>query len=548
MSGIVYWMLALFAAINWATPTAAAQTKDDDSAIETESGRLTGIVNATGQVNEYLGIPYAAPPVGPLRWMPPRPFGRWQGIFAATTPGHDCTQDQDTNSQEDCLYLNVFTPHLMGTGHEDQNEGDGLPVMVWIHGGGLTRGAGSEFDPTPLVEGGRVIVVTLNYRLGLLGFFAHPALDHEGHLAGNYGLMDQQFAMWWVKRNIAAFGGDPHRMTVFGESAGGLSVYSQLASPLAAGLFERAIAQSGAYASFADYLDRIVLLATAETTSTPATPAGVAIATALGCPDQSAACLRNRTIADLVNNQPNGIFPFIDGILLRQTLRSSFASGDFNRVPVITGTNHDEYRYFVATNYDLGLGPITNTCSSPTDLTCYATALMKLYWSLTPAQQGMVLSSYPVTSSSSADAGSLALSAAGTDGTFVCTARHATQELAAHVITYAYEFNDENAPIPSPRYSTVSFPMGAYHGADVKYLFNEGGVPAPFTADQEQLSQAMISYWTQFAKNGNPNSPGRPFWAPYVPAIDQRLSLVPPLPAVESGFAVAHNCAFWDMF
>ena len=548
----VIGLAALFAAMTCGTPSAKATDSFEHRAIWTESGPLEGVV--TAQVNSYLGIPYAAPPVGSLRWMPPRPFGRWPGVFSATQVGHECPQlsvtfPQTVVGDENCLFLNIYTPNVEenpdrddghANEHRDHNRHHGFAVMVWIHGGGLTQGAGSDFDPTPLVKGGGVIVVTINYRLGLLGFLAHPALDSEGHLAGNYGLMDQQFALGWVRRNIAAFGGNPHRVTIFGESAGGLSVYSQLASPLAAGLFRRAIAQSGAYASFADYLDRIIPIAIAETAGGPGVDPGTTVADRLGCTSQTAACLRGVTVtaATVVGLRPRAIFPFIDGTLLTQTLRGAFASGSFNRVPVITGTNHDEYRYFVARNYDLnpGVGPLNNAD--------YTTAVDAVFGA-TPWLPPLVLLEYPLPSSPPpppADAASLALGAAGTDGTFGCTARHAMQDLAHYVTTYAYEFNDEHAPAPAG----VSFPMGAYHGADVQYLFNRNGVPAVFTPDQQQLSQVMISYWTQFAKTGDPNSPGHPVWAPYLPATDERLSFLPPEPVVESGFATDHLCAFWD--
>ena len=206
--------LALAALI--AASTLAAASRNDVTLV-TESGPLEGIAGA--QINAYLGIPYATPPLGPLRWMPPEAFGRWQGVYQASAFGNECPQQDtagDVVGDEDCLFLNIYTPSLK----KKPSKRDGLAVMVWIHGGGLTSGAGSEFDPTPLVEGGDVIVVTVNYRLGVLGFLAHPALDNEGHLAGNYVLMDQQFALAWVQRNIAAFGGDPTRVTIFGESAG----------------------------------------------------------------------------------------------------------------------------------------------------------------------------------------------------------------------------------------------------------------------------------------------------------------------------------------
>jgi para-nitrobenzyl esterase len=539
--GMAFGLAALFAAIPWAIPSARADGGADERAIPTASGPLRGIL--AGPIKEYLGIPYAAAPAGALRWMPPQPFGRWHGVFSANAFGSVCPQT--SGGDEDCLFLNVYTPSETAGSQEEHDEyGRGheeRAVMVWIHGGGLTQGAGSDFDPTPLVEEGGVVVVTLNYRLGLLGFLAHPALDSEGHLAGNYGLMDQQFALAWVQQNIRAFGGDAERVTIFGESAGGLSVYAQLASPLSAGLFARAIAQSGAYASFADYLGQIVPIAQAETTGTPVVESGVAIAAALGCTSQTAACLRGVAESSLVSLTPHTVYPFVDAILLAQTPGAAFDSGNFNRVPVTTGTNHDEYRFQVAEDYDLkkGVGPLKNAD--------YASAIAAAFRSLTPAQQSLVLAAYPLPPGAPADAASLALGAAGTDGIFACTARHALQALAQYVTIYAYEFNDENAPPPAG-FPALSFPLGAYHSADVQYLFDRLGVAPAFTTDQEQLSDAMISYWTHFAKRGDPNSADRPFWAPYDPATDERMSFVPPKPAVESGFAAAHQCALWDLF
>jgi para-nitrobenzyl esterase len=519
--------LAFLAAINGAAPLAAAVT---DPVILTESGRLQGIVGA--DMIQYLGIPYAAPPVGMLRWMPPQAFGRWHGIFQATQFGNECPQlnlSGKYGGDENCLFLNIYMPR-----GRHRVKPRGRAVMVWIHGGGLTRGAGSEFDPTPLVEGGDVIVVTINYRLGLLGFFAQQALDSEGHLAGNYGLMDQQFALRWVRRNIAAFGGDPNRVTIFGESAGGLSIYSQLASPLAAGLFWAAIAQSGAYAGFApDYRVQILPIAEAETMGNPPfVESGAALATAVGCPGQGADCLRAVGPATLVANE-GGIFPTIDGTLLTETPGDAFNSGLFNRVPVITGTNHDEYRYFVAADFTL---PVTNAQYGGVFTHAFGSSLAM-----------SVETQYPLVNNPPDNETELQLAAAGTDGIFVCPARRATRGLAQYVPVYAYEFNDENAP--PLMFKGLDFPLGAYHSADVQYLFNRNGVPAPFTADQMLLSQAMISYWTHFARRRNPNSKDQPHWAHYVSALDERLSLVPPTPMVESGstFDTFHMCtSYWD--
>ena len=286
---------------------------------------------------------------------------------------------------ENCLFLNVYAPHAR------KKRGPLLPVMVWIHGGGLTAGSADIFDPSPLVEHGNLIVVTINYRIGLLGFFAHPAIDAEGHPRGNYGLMDQQFALEWVRQNIPGFGGNNRLVTIFGQSAGGLSAYCNLASPTAAGLFQGAIAESGSYAGFTDYLGEIVPVAVAETVGTPFVPSGIALATTVGCPSQTAECLRNISPANLVGLRLNTfdfVYPFIDGTVLTQQPRAAFASGQFNRVPVISGTNHDEWRLFVAVEYDLSGAPLTNSE--------YATAVDALFG---PIIGPMVLGFYPLPAS-----------------------------------------------------------------------------------------------------------------------------------------------------
>jgi len=249
--------------------TVLTASADDRPIALTESGVVIGL--RAEAMNEFLGIPYAAPPVGTRRWRPPQGYGLFPGFLLQTTQfGSECTQPGGIGS-ENCLFLNVYTPRsASGNGG-----GPGLPVMVWIHGGGLTAGSSDGFDPKRLVKEG-VIVVTINYRLGYLGFFAQSAIDAEDHLKGNYGLMDQQFAFKWVRRNIAGFGGDPDRVTIFGVSAGGQSVYSHLASPLAAGLFRGAISESGAYSEFQDYFPYIITLAEGETTGSAGVPSGAA--------------------------------------------------------------------------------------------------------------------------------------------------------------------------------------------------------------------------------------------------------------------------------
>lgn len=498
----------------------------------TESGLVIGL--RSGAMNEFLGVPYAAPPLEALRWRPPRRYGFFPGfILQAKQFGSECTQAG--GGSEDCLFLNVYTPSS-DSGYGGTN---GLPVMVWIHGGGLISGSSSDYDPVRLVKQG-VIVVTFNYRLGYLGFLAQSAIDAENHLKGNYGLMDQQFVLNWVRRNIAGFGGDPLRVTIFGESAGGQSVYAQLASPLAAGLFGGAIAESGSYVEFQDYFSYIVTLAQAETTGTAAVPSGAAIADSVGCTNQKASCLRAVPAATMIAHQPSpAIYPFLDGTLLTQTIGAAFASGDFNQVPVISGTNHDEWRLFVALDYDLAGNPILTS-------TEYDAAVAAL-WGPDIGPPVLALYSY-----ASYPSGGEALGASGTDGIFSCPARNAGRLLSQFVTTYAYEFNDENAP-PAQSFfgGLLTFPLGAYHGSEVQYLFKDADIfgPQPLSHEQQELSEAMVGYWTEFAKTGNPNSSGEPAWAPYSASVDQFQSFIPPTPVVESNFDAMHLCsAFWDTF
>jgi para-nitrobenzyl esterase len=492
-------------------------------AIVTQSGPLKGILNGT--TAEFLGIPYAAPPVGDLRWMPPQPPSQFSGLFDASNFGSVCTQP-GRPSTEDCLYLNIYVPNFKKNGTKR------MPVMFWIHGGGLTAGAGSDYDPTPLLRPGNVIVVTINYRLGYLGFFAQTALDAEGHDAGNYGLMDQQFAMQWVQNNIAAFGGDPSNITIFGESAGGHSVYANLASPTARGLFAHAIAESGSYVLFDTFIQPIVTLPVGETTGNGLVPAGDSVATGLGC--SSAACLRAVSAATLVGVQPGTLYAFIDGTLLTQTPGAAFASGEFNKVPVIAGTNHDEWRIFVAEQYDATGNPILTEPEyvMATDMLWGPAAFLVL---LQPAYAYV-------------PPGGQVLGRSGTDGIFACSARNGDELLSNFTTTYAYEFNDENAP-PQPPPAGLSFPLGAFHGAELQYLFDTGFF-FELNPAQVQLSDAMVSYWTNFAVSGDPNSPATPTWSPYNSTADQFQSLIPPTPTVEATgeFSTDHLCDdFWNL-
>jgi para-nitrobenzyl esterase len=524
--------LALAAAsILMAAPGARAMAASGPLAI-TEDGVFRGV--ATPAMNEFLGIRYAQAPVGDLRWRPPRRAARAVGIQDATQFANHCPQPASpfglASATEDCLFLNVFTPAQA----EARSHRDRLPVMFWIHGGALVVGESDDYNPQRLVAQG-VVVVTVNYRLGALGFLAHPALSAEAAgpdddndsdhapASGNYGIMDQQLALQWVRRNIAAFGGDPHNVTIFGESAGGLSTFSNLVSPGARRLFQRAIVESGAY--------RLNLpgLATAESQ-------GTAFAAAVGCASQTAACLRALTVEQvLAGENPAGYVTNVDGRVIPQSIDAALASGRFNRVPVVNGSNHDEWRLFVALN-NVFAGIIPTPANYP--------QIIAGTLGIPVAATGPIVALYPPGSTTLST--ELALGAVGTDAIFACPAHFASALTSRFVPTFAYEFNDENAP--QDFLPPAGFPYGAAHASELQYLFDlrTAFPPTPLDAGQQQLAGTMVDYWTAFAANGNPNQPGSPNWPTFNVSGDDVQSLVPPVPETESNFALDHKCAFWD--
>lgn len=499
---------------------AAAQAKNTQAGaavVATENGPVLGSAGAT--VRTFLAIPYAAPPVGELRWRPPQPATRWHGLRDATEPAPYCPQAPSpygrASTSEDCLYLNVVTP-------ADANPASRYPVLFWIHGGALLVGGSAGYDPTRLASKS-VVVVTTNYRIGMLGFLAHPALTAESpaHASGDYGLMDQQAALAWVQRNIAHFGGDPDNVTIFGQSAGGLSVHSQLASPLAADLFARAIVESGAYS-----LTQPPLAA--------AEAAGQAFATRAGCADQSLTCLRGLPVSSLLAaNTASTIVPDVDGNVLTRSIGAAFATGQFNTVPVIEGSTHDEWRLFVA----------STEAATGTPLTAdrYEAAIAATLGVSAATAHALALV-YPLSAYSSP---SVALGALGTDAIFACNARRAVRSLAQYVPTYQYEFNDASAPMRF--FSGISFPTGAYHASEIQYVFDTPGSPVPATlnADQSALADAIVTYWTDFAKTGDPNAGTVPAWPIYDAAAEQFQSLELSAPVTRTGFALDHKCAVW---
>jgi para-nitrobenzyl esterase len=503
----------------------AVSARADEGAVVTDNGPVKGVVTHDGR--QFLGIPYAAPPTGGARWQPPAPAPRWHGVLRATQFGANCAQTGTpfglASQSEDCLFLNVFTP----AEHCDADKHNAAPVMVWLHPGAFQYGEGDDFDPSDLVGQG-VVVVTVNYRLGALGFLAHPALTAESPSAtsGNYGLQDQQAALRWVQRNIGKFGGDPSNVTIFGQSAGAVSVHAHMVSPQSAGLFQRAIAQSGSYSLTQP------TLASAQT-------AGTAFATAVGCASQTADCLRAVPVATLLANQstsPTAYLPNVDGSTLPLSIATAFATGQFNRVPVIEGSTHDEFSLFVASLFELKGIPV-----NPFTYTALISAML----GVPPSTANAIAAFYPLAAYPNTGA---ALTAIGTDAAFACNMRVTARLLSQFVPTWVYEFSDPNAPMVY--LPPVSFAYGAYHGSELQYLFDvRTAVPAAsLDAQQMALAANMQRYWAQFARSADPNGALSPVWANFNPGTsDNFQSLVTSGPSAYTGtaFGAAHKCALW---
>jgi para-nitrobenzyl esterase len=525
LAAFVAAMLILTLAVVSGVPRrAAAEAADRGGApiVRTEGGALRGVV-ASG-VGTFLGVPYAAPPVGDLRWRAPRAASAWRGVRDATAFAPSCPQRPGLFApppvlSEDCLYLNVYTPAL------DNHRGRPRPVIVWIHGGGLALDGARNYVPTQLAAEGTV-VVTINYRLGALGALAHPALaSRPGGPAGNYGLMDQQAALRWVQRNIDEFGGDPHNVTIAGESAGGLSVLAHLISQGSRGLFQRAIVQSGTFALNQQSLS-------------DAEAFGQAFASGVGCADQTATCLRNLPVDTLVNNFPTFAIPgVVDGKVLTESIGSALAAGRFARVPILNGSNHDEeFIFVVGQNVAVSGGTFVPLDPAGVNEQNYVQQI-KTTLGVSDDRAAAIAAEYPT---SSYPFPAVALSALVGDANFACTAQQVDQWASARVPTFAYEFNDDAAPARYARGIPV-----ATHGAELPYLFDLPNAPIqdPFDADQQQLAASMRAAWARFAATGDPSTPNLRW--PSFRQGGRGLSLVPPQPQIDSGFAARHHCAFW---
>jgi para-nitrobenzyl esterase len=500
-----------------ALPPASASAVGGGVVVATHAGKVRGAVTGHG-TRRFLGIPFAQPPVGALRWRPPQAVTPWRGVRPATSFGSRCVQppSQDATSglvgAEDCLHLNVYTP-----AHRPRER---LPVMVWVHGGSAVTGSGQDVDPTRLAEAGHVVVVTVNYRLGPFGYLANAALREPGATSGNYGVLDVLAALRWVRRDVAAFGGDPRRVTAFGESAGGVMINHLLTSPKAPGLFHRAIVESGPLTLKLDDLPA-------------AEQKGAAYAVAAGCPgtgDAVAACLRAAPAAQLLTAAAGrGWGSVVDGAVLPQQPLDAMAAGRVMRVPVIQGVNHDEATIGIADRFDRKDGPLTAAI--------YPWALLYLFGN----KAGWVQLEYPLANYTAPGA---ALSAVTTDGGFSCSSMRDAANLARRNRTYFFEFDDPDAP-RRPGDEDVSFPLGSYHTAEIQYVF--GAAPGTFTPAQLALSRRIQRYWTTFARFGVPLASG-PAWRPFDPAAPSAFRLSPAGAPARPAFAVDHHCAFWTAY
>ncbi|MGH9822911.1 MAG: carboxylesterase/lipase family protein [Blastocatellia bacterium] len=458
-----------------------AQTRAADGAIKVDSGMISGVlVGENKDVSVYKGIPYAAPPVGDLRWKAPQPVKAWTGVRECTEFGNAEPQPNIlemvygmklSKTSEDCLYLNVYVPAKRTSGK--------LPVMVWIHGGGFYLGEGATYDGENLARLG-AIVVTINYRLGVFGFFAHPALSKQSGsgVSGNYGMLDQIAALKWVKRNIAAFGGDATRVTVFGESAGGMSVAMLMVSPLSEGLFHRAIIESGVGFGPARRMNDIEKL-------------GTQLCDSLGVSKDAdpIAALRSVSAEDLLKKAGaplgGGFGPAVDGWFLPDDPAVIFAAGKEHGVPLIIGSNHNEGTIL------LRAIPMRNTQD-------YENYVKRAFG----AEADAVLKLYPP--SEGKDAMSIA-DRVFSDRIAAGSEMFAESNSKLNPKSYLYHFTKSSN---SPRFAS----LGAYHAAEIPYVFDANRESYHFDDADKTLAKTMSAYWVRFAATGDPNEQGLPEW------------------------------------
>ncbi|WP_132091310.1 carboxylesterase family protein [Caulobacter sp. BK020] len=481
----------------------AAEARAADT-VRVDGGLIAGA--AADGVRTFFGVPYAAPPVGDLRWRAPQPVKPWDGVRSATAFSPVCRQTAPwiTEPQsEDCLYLNIWAPAAPSSAKR--------PVMVWIHGGGFFGGSGSQalYDGTRLARRD-VIVVTLNYRLGVLGFFSHPDLTAESpdHVSGNQGILDQIAALRWIHDNIAAVGGDPDRVTIMGESAGGESVAILVASPLAKGLFQRAISESGNYGLPLDPAEA------RQFDKTEAEAAGAAFARAEGA--SGIAALRALPADQLLRAawSPRTV---VEGHLLREDLTTLYRTGRQNRVPILVGWNADEGK---------DLAPEIFATSQFTAER--HAALLEGLLHRTPS--AAMLAKYPARTDAEARASIDQFTTDYWGWRIWFWAR--LQAAGASDKAYVYHFVHS----PTEPLEPCGYGCKAGHGAEIRYVFDQLQQDArPWGADDRLLADQIAGYWTNFAKSGDPNGAGLPRWTPFDGSDRTIHRLGTPAEAVERG-------------
>jgi len=501
--------------------------------VQTKDGPVCGLTASS--ITSYLDIPYAAPPVGDLRWQPPQPHAPWTTVLPATTAAPECPSPgfppgspPATGTSEDCLYLKVEVP-------AGAKPGDNLPVMYEIHGGGFL-GTALTNDGDNLVNSGKVVYVFANYRLGILGFLADKAL---GPHSGDYGLQDQQAGLRWVQQNIASFGGNPGNVTVFGESAGGASTCDQVASPTAKGLFQKAISVSGFY----NYQDNIVW-SKADCKSTYFTEAqaqtvGAQFASKVGCGNVAdvAACLRGVPEATLVEDggqftEPTAggtIGPIVNGTTLTMSPAKAFAAGNVNHVTLISDVGRDEFNGGVYANSP-GLPVVVADTAAQ-----YQQLVQEQFGPLAPAVERL----YPLSQYQSPYTAYRTIMA---DSASVCPMLQTNQELSKYIPVYV----DINADADNPAGEDLTLPLGAQHSGTNGLVHFP---PSQLDANQAALQNQLLAEWTYFARTGNPAAPQTPAWALYS-AGQHPVMLLQPADTSQTTpaafIAAQHNCAFWN--
>ncbi|MFI1650868.1 carboxylesterase/lipase family protein [Streptomyces avidinii] len=512
--------LALVALLASAPPAAASLSSSPSGGsprpvVTVAQGGLRG--QSRDGAQEFLGVPYAAPPVGDARLRAPAPAPRWPGVREAARQAPACLQfspfglSDPAAVSEDCLYLDVYRPRTARPGAR-------LPVIVWMHGGAYSQGTGTQFGGRTMAELTQSVVVSINYRLGQLGYLALPELGRQNALrSGSFGLMDQLAALRWTRENIGAFGGNPGNVTISGQSAGSGSVCALLAAPSAAGLFHRAVLQSGP----------CTLLGTPD--SAEAEGQARAFAVRAGCPaaTEPAACLRAASGAALVEaarTLPTRGPASGDG-LLPVAPAQAIGSGAWNKVPVLIGSTRSEGRFFVA----LTQPQLT--------VEQYTARVLADYGAAGPE----VLARYPVAAYGSPY---LALSAVMTDSTFACHTQWSAQLFATQVPTYVYEFDDPRSPTLAGA-QVPGLDESNAHSAELAYLHDFTMSERPLTPVQVALGNRMKRYWAAFARFGAPVVPGQTVWPPTGPGAAGVLTLDPSVTRTSTSFGADHQCAFW---